>query len=64
MKQFAATVKKTIDEQIEITVPDGLDVFWVFGTPYIHRGGNDDLYSIDEAERAGLITVMPLSVSA
>ncbi len=63
VKQFGATVKKITEEQIEITVPDGLDVFWVSGTPYIHRGGNDDLYSIDEAERAGLITVMPLSDS-
>ncbi len=59
MKQFTATIRKVTEEQVEVTMPDGLDVFWIFGAPYIHRVGSNDLSSVDEAERAGLITVTP-----
>jgi hypothetical protein len=57
MEQFSATVKRIAGEQVKVTMSDGLEVFWVFSLPYIHRSGSNDLFSLDEAEQAELITV-------
>lgn len=59
--EFEATVKKVSDERVRVTAPDGVRFFWSFGVPYVVTSppGKSpvDLANLDEAARAGLITV-------
>ena len=55
--EFDATIRKSFDERIHVTAPDDVRFFWLFGVPYVVGDPPGGLATLDEAARAGIITV-------